>query len=99
MIFWDYCIERRDKIINAVAKDNPHLQGQVPEMKMTEQPCDISHICEFEWYEWVNYQKEGQTFHCRQNVLEESSVLQTMLDMLCLNGYSLMVARCYLSRL
>lgn len=51
MIFWDYCIERRAKIINAVTKDNPHLQGQVPEMKMTGQPCDISHICEFEWHE------------------------------------------------
>jgi len=35
MLFWDNCIERRAKIINAVARDNSHLQGQVPEMKMT----------------------------------------------------------------
>ena len=62
MLFWDYCIERRAKIINAVARDNSHLQGQVPEMKMTGQACDISHICEFEWYEWVKYRKEGHSF-------------------------------------
>jgi hypothetical protein len=30
-------------------------QSQVPETNMTGKTSDISHICEFEWYEWIRY--------------------------------------------
>ena len=53
LVLWDYCIEHRAKIINSVANKNPHLEGQVPETKMTGRPHDISNLYEFSWYEWV----------------------------------------------
>jgi hypothetical protein len=62
LVFWDYCVERRAKIINSVARNNLHLQGQVPEMKMTGRPHDISNLCEFNWYEWCKYRSEGRKF-------------------------------------
>ena len=62
MVFWDYCVERRAKIINSVSRMNPHLQGQVPESKMTGRPHDISNLCEYQWYEWVKYRSEGRSF-------------------------------------
>jgi len=59
---WCYCIERRARIINAVTRNNFHLQGQVPHTKMTGQPCDISDICEFDWFKWCMYRIEGRKY-------------------------------------
>ena len=61
-VLWCYCGERKQKIMNSTAKDNFYLKGEVPETKMTGQPTDISVLCEFEWYEWVKYRREGQQF-------------------------------------
>ena len=55
MVYWDYCCERRARIMNATAKDIFMLQGQTPHSFMTGQPTDISHLCAFAWYEWVYF--------------------------------------------
>ena len=31
------------------------LYGEVPETEMKGQASDISHICEFSWYQWVMF--------------------------------------------
>jgi hypothetical protein len=59
---WCYCIERRAKIINSVVSNNFRVQGQTPHSKMTGQPCDISDICEFAWFEWCLYHIEGRSY-------------------------------------
>ncbi len=55
MKFWDYCGERRYKIMNATARDIAGLDGMVPYTKATGQPYDISPLCEFDWYEWIYF--------------------------------------------
>ena len=62
MKLWDYCAERRARIINSTYTDHARLNGMVPHTKMTGQPCDISEIAEFEWYEWVYYRDEPMSF-------------------------------------
>ena len=49
-------------INNAIANNITILQGQVPQSRMTGQPTDISALCEFGWYEWVKYRREGAKF-------------------------------------
>lgn len=62
MAYWDYCGERRARIMNATAKDIFMLQGQTPHSFMTGQPTDISHLCEFAWYEWVYFRDSHSQF-------------------------------------
>ena len=62
LCLWCYCIERRAKINNAIAKNIALLEGQVPNSMMTGQPTDISSLCEFGWYEWVKYRREGAQY-------------------------------------
>ena len=62
MKLWDYCAERRARIINSTYTDHARLNGMVPHTKMTGQPCDISEIAEFGWYEWVYYRDEPLGF-------------------------------------
>lgn len=62
MVLWCYCIERRAQIVNVTTRVNTLLQGQTPHSKLTGQPTDISHLCEYGWYEWVIYRIEGAPF-------------------------------------
>lgn len=50
---WDECCELASLVRSHVAHDMYQLQGQVPETIMMGQTADISHICEFGWYQWV----------------------------------------------
>ena len=47
---WDFCVELASLMRLHTAHDLYQLKGQVPEMLMTGQMADISHICEFMWY-------------------------------------------------
>ena len=62
MILWDYCIERRAAIECVLAKDNYLLQGSTPHSMMTGEVTDISHLCRFNWYEWVKFRKPGELY-------------------------------------
>ena len=59
LIFWCYCIERKATIHQLSAKNNFYLNGMVPHSKLTGDRADISHIANFEWYEWVKFRREG----------------------------------------
>lgn len=63
LVFWDYSLELRAQIMNATARLKDYrLQGMVPYTRLTGQPCDISHICEYEFYEWVYFRDSGKLF-------------------------------------
>ena len=55
LVLWDYCVERRCKILSVSTRDIYLLDGMVPYTKMTGQHYDISNLCLFSWYDWVYY--------------------------------------------
>jgi hypothetical protein len=61
-VLWDHCIELealiRSHSVNGIYESN----GQVPETIMTGSTADISHICEFGWYDWVMFRDNALTF-------------------------------------
>ena len=62
MIFWDFCIERRARIENALAKNNHLLKGSVPHSVISGEVTDISNICNFGWNEWIKFRKPGEKY-------------------------------------
>ena len=50
---WNHCIELKAQIQSHTAFNIYGMEGQVPETLMTGQTCDISNLCEFEWFQWV----------------------------------------------
>jgi Reverse transcriptase (RNA-dependent DNA polymerase) len=54
-VLWDYCIELMSKIRSHTALDMLILQGDTPHTFLTGDTSDISHICEFSWYDMVWY--------------------------------------------
>ena len=67
--FWDLCAQYRCEINNSIAHNHHYLDNQVPETKMTGQPTDISHICEFDFYDWVYYLDHTKSFPNSRYVL------------------------------
>ena len=59
LVFWCLCIERRARINCATAKDNFNLKGDTPHSMLTGELTDISNLCNFAWYEWVKFRREG----------------------------------------
>ena len=51
LVLWNYCVERRCKILSASTRDIYLLDGMVPYTKMTVQPYDISNLCLINWYD------------------------------------------------
>lgn len=47
LVLWDYCMERRVKIMNLTARGNHKLQGLNPYTKTFHETADISNICNF----------------------------------------------------
>lgn len=62
LVFWCFAMERRADINCALAKDTFGLHGQCAETMMTGKPTDISKLCQFKFYQWVKYRREGQQF-------------------------------------
>ena len=52
---WDHYLELEALIRSNTALDYHILDGEVPEMLMTRQADDISHICEYSWFDWVMF--------------------------------------------
>ena len=52
---WDHSLELCALIHSHTALDIYNLRGQVPEAVMKGDSPDISHLCEFSWYDWVWY--------------------------------------------
>lgn len=52
---WDHCLELESFIRSHTCLDHYDLDGQTPEGVMKGNTPDISHICEFGWYDWVMF--------------------------------------------
>ncbi len=54
-VLWDHCIELEALIHSSTSINVYMTNGKVPETIMTGSTTDISHICEFGWYDWVMF--------------------------------------------
>ena len=68
-VLWDQCLELGSKICSSIAHNVYQLKGEVPETIMTGATYNISHLCEFAWYDWVMYNKEKAGFPEDKEVL------------------------------
>jgi hypothetical protein len=59
MVLWDYCLERRATIHNAVPRPLFQNNGATPYEATFGEQGDISNICNFGWYQWVYYRTPG----------------------------------------
>ena len=62
MVLWDYAIERRARIHNAVPRPLFQNNGLSPHAATFGSQGDISNLCNFGWYEWVYYRDNGSSF-------------------------------------
>ncbi len=61
-VLWDHCIEL-EALIRSSTRNNIYMtNGKVPETIMTSTTANISHICEFGWYDWVVFRDNVPTF-------------------------------------
>jgi hypothetical protein len=59
MRLWDYCMERRALIHNAIPRKLFQANGLSPHEITHGSQGDISNLCTFDWYEWVYYRNPG----------------------------------------
>jgi hypothetical protein len=55
LVLWDYCIEQRALIHNAVPCDLFQANRLSPHEITFGTEGDISNLCRFNWYDWVYY--------------------------------------------
>jgi hypothetical protein len=68
-VLWDHCIEL-EALIRSLTSNNVYMtDGKVPETIMTGSTADISHICEFGWYDWVMFRDNLPTFPDNELIL------------------------------
>ena len=61
-VLWDHCIEL-EALIRSLTSNSVYMtNGKVPETIMTGSTTNISHICEFGWYDWVMFWDNVPTF-------------------------------------
>jgi hypothetical protein len=61
-IFWDHFIELEALICSSTSNKIYMTNGKVPKTIMTSSTVDISHICEFGWYDWVMFRDNAPMF-------------------------------------
>jgi hypothetical protein len=61
-VLWDHCIELEALIRSSTSISVYMTNGKVPETIMTGSTANISHICEFGWYDWVMFRDNVPTF-------------------------------------
>ena len=69
LAFWDYCVERRARINNMTAKSNFKLHGSTPHTELTCDEGNISHICQYAWYEWCYFREQSAQFPFNKELL------------------------------
>ncbi len=61
-VLWDHCIEL-EVLIHSLTSNSVYMtNGKVPETIMTGSTADISHICEFGWYDGMMFWDNVPTF-------------------------------------
>jgi hypothetical protein len=58
---WDHCIKLEALICSSTGNNIFMTNGKVPETIMTGSTTNISHICEFSWYDWVMFRDNVPT--------------------------------------
>jgi hypothetical protein len=61
-VLWDHCIELEALIRSSTSNTVYMTNGKVPETIMTGTTANISHICEFGWYDWVMFRDNVPMF-------------------------------------
>jgi hypothetical protein len=61
-VLWDHCIELEALVCSNTSNDIYMTNGKVPETIMTSSTAEISHICEFAWFDWVMFRDNIPTF-------------------------------------
>jgi hypothetical protein len=61
-VLWDHCIELEALVHSNTSTYIYMTNGKVPETIMTGSTADISHICEFAWFDWVMFRDNIPTF-------------------------------------
>jgi hypothetical protein len=61
-ILWDHCIELEALIRSSTSNNIYMTNGKVPETIMTGSSTNISHLCEFGWYDWVMFRDNVPMF-------------------------------------
>jgi hypothetical protein len=61
-VLWDHCIELEALICSSTSNTVYMTNGEVPETIMSGSTANISHICEFGWYDWVMFRNNVPTF-------------------------------------
>jgi hypothetical protein len=61
-VLWDHCIELEALICSLTCNNVYMINGKVPETVMTGSTANISHICEFGWYDWLMFWDNVPTF-------------------------------------
>jgi hypothetical protein len=54
-VLWDYCISLMADIGSHTVLDLHELDGDSPQTRLTGDTVDISHLCEFTWYQTIWY--------------------------------------------
>ena len=62
LVLWDYCVERRALIFQVTAKKLFQLNGTNPHTATFGSEADISHLCQFGWYEWVYFRDQSALY-------------------------------------
>jgi hypothetical protein len=61
-VLWDHCTEL-EALIRSLTSNNVYMtNSKVPETIMTGSTTNISHICEFGWYDWAMFRDIVPTF-------------------------------------
>jgi hypothetical protein len=61
-VLWDHFIELEALIRSSTSNTIYMTNGKVPETIMTGSTANISHICEFGWYDWAMFRDNFPTF-------------------------------------
>ena len=62
LVLWDYCMERRALIYQVTARKLFQLNGSNPHTVTLGTEADISHLCQFGWYEWVYFRDQSAQY-------------------------------------
>ena len=60
---WDDCIELEMEVRSCTANNVFELKGEVkPRTVMKDETANITHLCEFGWYDWVYFRDNAVTY-------------------------------------
>ena len=61
-MLWDDCMVLESEIQSSTVNNIFELYGEVLKTKLRGETANITHICEFGWYDWVYYKENAFTY-------------------------------------